>query len=120
MRGAGADNFCIKALILIVAFSYYSFILGYSTGVIFLFFLIFFFSESLPLPLAVAASVLHVSKEVLDFKASLRDLNLHNQELHLLRQLMHKLRNLSTGLVVAVLEQPFVGNVFAQHRNVPQ
>jgi hypothetical protein len=56
----------------------------------------------------------------MDFKASLRDLNLHNQELHLLRQLMHKLRNLSTGLVTAVLELPFVSNVFAQHRNAPQ
>lgn len=70
---------------------------------------------SLPVPLSVAASALHVGKEVMDFSAGIKEMHLQNHELHSIRRLMHKLRNSSTLLLTSMRNLPLMNNNWMPH-----
>ena len=72
--------------------------------------------DSLPKPLQLAATALHVGKEVMDFGTGLK--SLQNQDFHTIRKVLQRLRNLSASLASSVREVPIV-NMFVMGLQPP-
>lgn len=62
--------------------------------------------DSLPKPLQLAATALHVGKEVMDFGTGLK--SLQNQDFHTIRRVLQRLRNMSASLASSIREVPIV------------